>query len=141
MRIASAIICLSLSFAWVPFACSSQAEGQRCNIDNGNDDCDEGLVCTSSRDLGGNADICCPASGVSTAPDCARGGTSASSTSGTGGGGGAGGGGSTSSGGGMGGDGGGGGPSSSTASAMGGGGMSQGGGGMSQGGAGGAGGN
>ena len=43
-------------------ACSNQSEGQRCNLDgNGNDDCIDGLICTSQRDLFGvNSDVCCP---------------------------------------------------------------------------------
>jgi hypothetical protein len=66
----------------LPFACSSQSEGQRCNVDNGNDDCESGLECKSSRELGGNADICCPISGPSESPECIPGGgTTAASTS------------------------------------------------------------
>jgi hypothetical protein len=62
--------------------CPSQNEGERCNIENGNDDCAEGLVCKSSRDLGGNADICCP-DGASENPECipGSGGTSTASSS------------------------------------------------------------
>ncbi len=144
MRIPAALLGLSLVvLASAPFACSSQGEGQRCNVDNGNDDCEEGLVCTSSRELGGNADICCPASGTSNSPDCTKGGTTAAGTGGgttgvtTGGGMGGGTTTSSSGGGGMGGSGGG------TTSSSGGGGMGGGttsGGGMSAGG-GGAGGN
>lgn len=59
-------------------ACPSQGEGQRCNADNGNEDCSEGLVCVSSRDLGGNADICCPPSGASESPECIPGGATTS---------------------------------------------------------------
>lgn len=32
-------------------ACSNANEGERCQIDNGNDDCKDGLVCTRSTDL------------------------------------------------------------------------------------------
>ncbi|MFO0672410.1 MAG: hypothetical protein U0235_22840 [Polyangiaceae bacterium] len=32
-------------------ACSSSGEGERCQLDNGNDDCASGLVCTRSTDL------------------------------------------------------------------------------------------
>jgi hypothetical protein len=76
-------------------ACSNQGEGARCEIENADDDCQEGLVCTSAEQLGGNADICCPPGGVSENPACIPGGgsttsTTTSSTS-TGGGGGAGG--------------------------------------------------
>ena len=47
-------------------ACTTQSEGQRCQIANGNDDCDNGLVCVEGKLItlpgGGNsnADICCP---------------------------------------------------------------------------------
>ena len=44
-------------------ACSNQAEGERCDRNNNNDDCQDGLVCKSSAELGGNADICCPEGG------------------------------------------------------------------------------
>ena len=59
-------------------ACPSQGEGQRCNADNANEDCSEGLVCVSSRDLGGNADICCPPSGATESPECIPGGATTS---------------------------------------------------------------
>lgn len=35
-------------------ACSNQAEGERCEAANGNDDCQDGLVCDP------NKSICCP---------------------------------------------------------------------------------
>jgi hypothetical protein len=47
-------------------ACTTQSEGQRCQTANGNDDCDNGLVCYKAAEIylaGGqssNADICCP---------------------------------------------------------------------------------
>jgi hypothetical protein len=44
-------------------ACSNQGEGERCdqNASNGgNDDCQDGLQCTSHSILGTNSDICCP---------------------------------------------------------------------------------
>lgn len=44
-------------------ACSNQGEGGRCDqlaSNGGNDDCQDGLVCTSSRDLGSGSDLCCP---------------------------------------------------------------------------------
>lgn len=63
-------------------ACSGQGEGERCEHKNGNDDCQEGLVCKSSKDLGGNADICCP-TGQSTNPECIPGGATSSTGTGT----------------------------------------------------------
>jgi len=59
--------------------CPTQGEGERCNIENGNDDCAEGLLCKSSRELGGNADICCP-DGASDNPECIPGGGSSTAT-------------------------------------------------------------
>jgi hypothetical protein len=43
--------------------CPRQTEGERCDVDAGegeDSDCDDGLVCTPSTDLGTNSDICCP---------------------------------------------------------------------------------
>ena len=45
-------------------ACGKQGEGQRCDVANGNDDCEDGLVCTKKKDLGTLSDICCPPAGV-----------------------------------------------------------------------------
>lgn len=79
-------------------ACSNQSEGQVCNIENGNEDCEEGLTCISKTQLLGTSDICCPATGSThpaCIPDTATGGvsssSSASSSSGAGGTGGTGG--------------------------------------------------
>jgi hypothetical protein len=54
-------------------ACSNQGEGDRCDFDNGNDDCQDGLVCVPKTPQTGrgsnagvvnppynNADRCCP---------------------------------------------------------------------------------
>jgi hypothetical protein len=42
-------------------ACSNQGEGERCEILNGNDDCKDGLICTSENLLrNANSDRCCP---------------------------------------------------------------------------------
>lgn len=44
-------------------ACANQPEGERCDqnaANGGNDDCKDGLACTSKTDLGTNSDICCP---------------------------------------------------------------------------------
>jgi hypothetical protein len=60
-------------------ACAGQGEGERCERKNGNDDCQEGLTCKSSKDLGGNADICCPA-GNSESSECKLSGGATSST-------------------------------------------------------------
>jgi hypothetical protein len=91
----SALIALGAALTVV--ACSNQGIGQQCNVDNGNVDCDDGLICTSRSQLLGLADICCPATG-SNHPACVpgglssgQGGGSASSTGGVGGAGGTGG--------------------------------------------------
>ncbi len=55
-------------FAWLPLACamllgcSNQAEGERCDLDNGNADCESGLICKSLQSLSGQGEgaICCP---------------------------------------------------------------------------------
>ena len=76
--------------------CSNQSLGQRCSIDNNNDDCQDGLVCVSKAELLGPSDICCPPGG-STHPACTPGalneggGGGAGGAGGTGGAGGAGG--------------------------------------------------
>lgn len=76
---------LATLFAFLGQGCSAQGEGQRCNIGNNNDDCAEGLVCKSSRELGGSADICCPETGTTDAAECIPGGTTGTGGAGTGG--------------------------------------------------------
>lgn len=66
VAVASALIATS--------ACSDMGEGERCNFDNGNDDCQDGLICLPATNQGGrggglgtvnspynNSDRCCPA--------------------------------------------------------------------------------
>jgi hypothetical protein len=68
-------------------ACSNQAEGERCQAENGNDDCQSGLVClaatqkTFNGGQGGslvnapynNSDRCCPADrSKATHPACVQ---------------------------------------------------------------------
>jgi len=68
---AASIVIASFAFP----ACSNQAEGERCDVNNNDDDCQEGLICTSSRELGGSADYCCPpGQGTSELPECTLGG-------------------------------------------------------------------
>src|SRR5690348_72078 len=62
-------------------SCQLQGEGERCSHKNGNQDCDTGLVCVSGKDLGSNADICCRGDGMSTAPECTKGGATSSTGS------------------------------------------------------------
>src|SRR5262245_47308289 len=40
-------------------ACANQAQGQRCDTQNANEDCEPGLYCRSRTELGGASDICC----------------------------------------------------------------------------------
>jgi hypothetical protein len=62
----SAVVCLMFAAA----ACSNQSEGDRCEFDNGNDDCQDGLICIPATPRQGapytvnpqyaNSDRCCP---------------------------------------------------------------------------------
>ena len=45
-------------------SCGKQGEGERCDQANGDEDCEDGLVCTSKQDLQTSSDICCPPAGV-----------------------------------------------------------------------------
>lgn len=54
-------------------ACSNQAEGERCDLDNGDLDCESDLVCRSLQSLGGGEGaICCP-EGTPTVAACSVG--------------------------------------------------------------------
>src|SRR4051812_13997174 len=68
------LVVLLVSALVLPFTaqgCGLQGEGERCDVDNLDDDCDTGLVCTAGEDLDNpNTDICCPADGISTVPAC-----------------------------------------------------------------------
>jgi hypothetical protein len=61
-------------------ACGEQGEGERCDLDNGDSDCESGLVCTPASDLirvaGGDspgAALCCPAQGQASVSACIAG--------------------------------------------------------------------
>jgi len=56
-----AISVLLASGTFIGIGCSAQSEGARCNADNADLDCADGLICKRAAELGGNADICCPA--------------------------------------------------------------------------------
>lgn len=51
----------ALGFAWMT-ACSNYGEGERCQFDNGNEDCENGLQCLPSAQVnqGFGGDRCCP---------------------------------------------------------------------------------
>jgi hypothetical protein len=55
------LLALAVSFAAVASAsCAKQGEGERCAVENGNEDCDTGLVCVNGAELGQSSDVCCP---------------------------------------------------------------------------------
>lgn len=81
------LVAVTLAGPMLAVACSNQAEGERCDRNNEDEDCQDGLVCTSSQVLGGSADICCPENlGDSENAACIPGGgaTSAAATTTTG---------------------------------------------------------
>lgn len=49
--LASAAVSALAGVIFLLVACSQQAEGDRCQLDNNNDDCADGLVCTGSTNL------------------------------------------------------------------------------------------
>jgi hypothetical protein len=70
------------------FACSKQGQGERCELLNGNADCESGLVCASARELRAKDEVdrCCPPVGVAfSSPRCDRSGAPALGSGGTGG--------------------------------------------------------
>lgn len=42
-------------------ACSDASEGEGCDLANGNDDCDEGLICRGAWEVRASGSVCCPA--------------------------------------------------------------------------------
>ncbi len=64
--------------ALVCLACSKQAEGERCDTNSDNLDCESGLVCRGSDQLsiaGTGIALCCPQDGVPPSVDACRAGT------------------------------------------------------------------
>jgi hypothetical protein len=41
-------------------ACGKSGEGESCVLANGNDDCDDGLVCRGSWEVASKKPVCCP---------------------------------------------------------------------------------
>lgn len=41
-------------------SCSHSAEGETCEVENGNDDCDEGLICRGPWEVNSKEPVCCP---------------------------------------------------------------------------------
>jgi hypothetical protein len=69
------IVSTVLVAGWITLgACSNNKEGERCEVNNNNDDCEDGLICIpkaqAAKDYQ-NADRCCPPPGiVPTHPAC-----------------------------------------------------------------------
>ena len=65
------LLCLALLAA-----CSKQGEGERCDLNSGNLDCDTGLICRSAEQLsitgGRGVALCCPQDGVEPSVDACR---------------------------------------------------------------------
>ena len=61
-RFVSIVLCVALGSLIAITACSNYGEGERCDVLNNNDDCDDGLQCTPKAQLGlgSNSDRCCP---------------------------------------------------------------------------------
>lgn len=65
-RAAGIGLLLCVAFSW---GCAKQAEGDRCDLNNGDLDCDTGLLCRGEADLslrgtGKGIALCCPISSV-----------------------------------------------------------------------------
>lgn len=62
-QLATAVSALVVAFLGIATACSNQGEGERCETQNRNEDCDTsaGLICYPANQLGSNSDRCCPA--------------------------------------------------------------------------------
>ncbi len=62
-RIAAIVVVTVVGLFALPTACSNNAEGERCQSENGNDDCADGLTCIPKTQLVApfnSADRCCP---------------------------------------------------------------------------------
>jgi len=62
------IVSTLLVAGWITLgACSNKKEGERCEVNNNNDDCEDGLICIpkaqAAKDYQ-NADRCCPPPGI-----------------------------------------------------------------------------
>jgi hypothetical protein len=66
--VAGLLLCLALGWG-----CAKQAEGERCDLNNGDLDCDTGLVCRGEANLsikGRGIALCCPAVGDTKVDAC-----------------------------------------------------------------------
>ena len=67
-----ALLCAALAAAT---ACSKQGEGERCDANSANLDCESGLVCRTADQLnivGAGIALCCPVDTVSSTVDACR---------------------------------------------------------------------
>jgi hypothetical protein len=64
LRKTAAVVAVLVAVGWVSLAaCSNQGEGERCELFNNNDDCENGLICTAAGELASQfagSDRCCP---------------------------------------------------------------------------------
>ncbi len=63
-------VVIALSLVAAAPGCSRQAEGDRCDSQNGNADCEDGRVCRTAGSLNAPSDVCCPATGEATTAAC-----------------------------------------------------------------------
>jgi hypothetical protein len=73
VRLAFSLVVCLLSTVVTVGACSNESEGQPCSTANGNDDCDDGLVCVKPPNSAAtNAPtVCCPQDlSQATTPEC-----------------------------------------------------------------------
>jgi hypothetical protein len=73
-KIAAVVTSLTVA-GWLALsACSNNGEGDRCQVNNNNDDCQDGLICLASSQVNpsyNNSDRCCPVDRTkSTHPAC-----------------------------------------------------------------------
>ena len=62
-KIAAVVTVYALGGWLVLSACSNNAEGERCQVNNNNDDCADGLICLASSQVNpsyNSSDRCCP---------------------------------------------------------------------------------
>lgn len=75
-RIVSIVLCLALGGVAVVTACSNYGEGERCDVNNNNDDCQNPLQCTPKAQINSpfnSSDRCCPVDrATATHPACTQ---------------------------------------------------------------------
>jgi hypothetical protein len=73
-RIVSIVLCAMLGGVVILTACSNYGEGDRCEVLNGHEDCENPLVCTPKAQLNvpyNSSDRCCPENrATATHPAC-----------------------------------------------------------------------